>query len=158
MAKLGKFATPNLRQGAKGQRKQRNQIVKGQRKQRATKAYAYARTSTATNQDKAGLERQVEACRGAAGLNKDQIAMTVSEVISGGLPLAQRKTFMGLLTKPGVKKIFVESSRAVARDARVAEEVYQLSKKLGVQIIPADIPQLFAHVQNPALMRSNCKG
>ncbi|CAK0855899.1 unnamed protein product [Prorocentrum cordatum] len=60
----------------------------------------------------------------------------VSERISGSLPLAESQ---------GNKKLVVGESRAVARSAKVAEEIFDLSKKLGVTIIVADSPGLFDH-------------
>lgn len=46
--------------------------------------------------------------------------------------------------------IVCESSRAIARRASANEEIYQLSRKKGVQIIPADVPTLYKHDATPA--------
>ena len=75
---------------------------------------------------------------------------TVKEVISGSLPLAKRNKFLNLINgKNKVLKVFVESARAVARSAIVAEDAWKLSKENGVQIIPADLPYLFRHDASP---------
>jgi hypothetical protein len=52
-------------------------------------------------------------------------------------------------------KVLVESARAVARNALVAEAIYRRSVASGVEIIPADIPALLKHQPSPgeALMR-----
>ena len=44
----------------------------------------------------------------------------------------------------------MESVRALARDARVSDDYYQLSKTENKQIIPCDMPNLFKHDENPA--------
>jgi DNA invertase Pin-like site-specific DNA recombinase len=75
---------------------------------------------------------------------------TVKEVISGSLPLAKRDKFLNLINgKNKVLKVFVESARAVARSAIVAEDAWKLSKENEVQIIPADLPYLFKHDASP---------
>lgn len=81
---------------------------------------------------------------------------TISETKSGMLPLIERKEFSKILDgSSGVLKVFVESARAVARSAVIAEEAWKKSKASGVNIIPADIPALFKHDPNPgeSLMR-----
>ena len=77
----------------------------------------------------------------------------MSEVVSGSLPLDKRTAFVNFLGEcrdAGINKVYVESSRVVARDASVAEEFYKLSKNLGVTIVPADVPALYDHCPNPA--------
>lgn len=51
--------------------------------------------------------------------------------------------------------IYVESARAVARKATVAEDIYNFAKNHNVNIVPADIPKLFKHDCTPveAFMR-----
>ena len=84
------------------------------------------------------------------GVKGAQKVTTVKEVISGSVPLAKRDKFRSLIEgKHKVLKVFVESARAVARNALVAEEAWQLSKQNGVQIIPADLPFLFKHDASP---------
>ena len=51
---------------------------------------------------------------------------------SGSLPLDQRKAFKGLIEeapKRNIENIFVESARALSRDADVGEEIYKKSKE-----------------------------
>ena len=48
-----------------------------------------------------------------------------------------------------IEKIYVESVRAISRDADVAEEMYKQAKDKGVQIVPSDIPELCVLDLNP---------
>ena len=41
-------------------------------------------------------------------------------------------------------KIFVENARAIARTAKVGEDIYETAKERGIEIIAGDIPNLFA--------------
>jgi hypothetical protein len=76
----------------------------------------------------------------------------VSEVLSGKLPLQNRKLFNDLISGVyGKMKVYVESARAVARSTLIAEEAWAKSKASGVEIIPADAPDLFQHSPSPAL-------
>ena len=43
----------------------------------------------------------------------------------------------------------MESSRAVARSSSVAEQLFQASVEHGVQIVPADLPELYKHDATP---------
>ncbi|CAK0793643.1 unnamed protein product, partial [Prorocentrum cordatum] len=116
------------------------------------KAIVYSRTSSAANAgaDKGSEARQKKSGAAAARAYNDEIKF-VSERISGSLPLAERATFQTLLEEAskGNKKLFVGESRAVSRSAKVAEEIYDLSKKLGITIIVADAPGLFDHDPSP---------
>ena len=117
------------------------------------KAAIYARVSSAANKDGAGLSRQKAACRKAGADMKLDIVHSVAEVVSGSLPLEQRACFKELLQKcrcKGIQRILVEGSRAVARSAVSAEEVYQQSKQAGIEITPCDIPGLYTLDANPA--------
>ena len=88
------------------------------------------------------------------------------EVISGAAPVERRLQLMDLMvslaagpTKPTSKtkggqitkgkqvpnRIYTESSRDIARDLLVGEALYKMSVALGVQIVPADAPDLFKH-------------
>ena len=61
----------------------------------------------------------------------------ISQKVAGSLPMDQRKQFKELLAdapNAGIKKIFVESARAVSRDADVGEEIYKKAKEQGVEI------------------------
>ncbi|CAE8632280.1 unnamed protein product [Polarella glacialis] len=121
---------------------------------RATgKAAVYSRVSTKTNAKRGGVQRQSDASLHACRQQSLKVALSVAEVVSGSLPLDKRGVFQKLLhdcKEKNIKKLFVESTRAVARDANVTEALFQLSKKLGVSIIPSDVPDLFVHNPNPA--------
>lgn len=119
----------------------------------------YTRTSSLGKKVVGSKSRQVLKSSEAATCQKVRILKTVSEITSGSLPVDQRTTLLSLLSgqvpgmetvKPGNLKVFVESARAIARDANVAEQLYQLSKKSGVQIVSADMPGLFGHQPSPA--------
>jgi 2-C-methyl-D-erythritol 4-phosphate cytidylyltransferase len=72
----------------------------------------------------------------------------ITETISGMLPLKFRTKLAKLMDNASV--IVCESSRAIARKASVAEDLYQLAKERGVQIIASDLPDLYKHDCNPA--------
>lgn len=97
----------------------------------------------------ASKPRQVAAARARAKAAGEKIVKTVSEVISGTLPLHRRKQFMELLDNTHISKIYVESARAVARSSKVAQDVFEQSVAKKVQIVPADLPDLFKHDQTP---------
>jgi DNA invertase Pin-like site-specific DNA recombinase len=68
------------------------------------------------------------------------------------LSLNKRTKITNILNKTkgkDIQKICVESARAISRDANVAEEMYQKAREAGVQIVPADIPDLCALQPNP---------
>ena len=46
-------------------------------------------------------------------------------------------------------KIFVENARAIARTAKVGEDIYETAKERGIEIIADDIPNLFALKPRP---------
>ena len=62
---------------------------------------------------------------------------------------------MEILSGKKVTRVLVESARAVARSATVAEQAWKLAKENGVQIVAAEIPTLFKANANPGetLMR-----
>ena len=100
----------------------------------------------------AGHTRQLEAC-----LKKFKIApqkahaiVSIAETISGMLPLAKREHLVKLIEDPTISEVHVESCRAVARKAVVAEAMWELSKKHKTNIICADYPTLFKHDCSPA--------
>ena len=80
---------------------------------------------------------------------------TICEVISGSLPLDKRSTFQSMLsgTKFKIDKIFVESARAVSRDADVAEQIYKAAKAANVEIIPQDWTE--SHPSRPRWPRAS---
>ena len=68
-------------------------------------------------------------------------AQKVKDIISGAVPLAQRTKLMKLLNT--VTDIYVESSRALTRKSVVGEELFELARAKGVNIICSDFPNLF---------------
>ena len=56
-----------------------------------------------------------------------KLLKTITETVSGSLPLDKRATMKAMLEEAGtngIKHIFVESARAVARNVGTAEEIY----------------------------------
>jgi DNA invertase Pin-like site-specific DNA recombinase len=119
-------------------------VPKAQKKMRAA---IYTRISTKTNEKKSGTHRQLKSCQSKAKDDGVQVTRSVSEVVSGSLPASHR---VESVRAKSMDKIYVESVRAVARDAMVAEHYYEMSKRNGKEIIPADMPNLFKHDENPA--------
>ena len=75
-----------------------------------------------------------------------KLLKTITETVSGSLPLDKRATMKAMLEEAGtngIKHIFVESARAVARNMDTAEEIYRKACDLGIHIIPSDMPDLF---------------
>ena len=122
-------------------------VSKAQKKMRAA---IYTRISTKTNEKKSGTHRQLKSCQSKAKDDGVQVTRSVSQVVSGSLPASHRVAFNELMDRTDLNKIYVESVRALARDAMVAEHYYQMSKRTGKEIIPADMPNLFKHDENPA--------
>ena len=109
-----------------------------------TKGAIYTRTSSKSNEDGASSARQVAVAKIASARVGVHMAKTTVETISGSLPLDKRTTLKNMIEHHGgMKTIFVEGSSAVARNAKAAEEVYELARLHGVTIIPADVPDLF---------------
>ena len=61
------------------------------------KGAIYTRTSSKTNKHGASIIRQKEAAQRAAAQQQIMIVKTVSEVISGSLPMDKRKHFVNLM-------------------------------------------------------------
>ena len=117
------------------------------------KAAIYARVSSTSQKDGAGISRQNARCKATCKSIGAKVALEVSEVVSGSLPLKQRKIFNELMEKckdKGVSNIVVEGTRAFSRNAKVSETIYERSKELGLNIIPVDVPDLLEHNPNPA--------
>ena len=74
------------------------------------------RTSSKTNKQGASISRQKEAAQRAAAQQQTAIVKTASN--------------------KQITKIYFESVRALSRDATVAEQMYQQSKKANVQMTP----------------------
>jgi len=100
----------------------------------------------------AGHTRQLEAClkKTKISAQKSKAIVTIAETISGMLPLAKREHLVKLIQDPRISEVHVESCRAVARKAVVAEAMWELSKKHKTKIICADYPELFKHNCSPA--------
>ena len=80
-----------------------------------SKGAIYTRTSSKTNKDGASITRQKEASQRAAAQQQAAIVKTVSEVISGSLPMDKRKHFQKLMedtSNKQITKIYFESVRA----------------------------------------------
>ena len=84
------------------------------------KAAIYCRTSSKANQNSSSASRQKNAAKTAAEAQHSQVVTTIAEIVSGSLPLDQRGQFTKLMDMGAAKnldKIFIESTRALARDA-----------------------------------------
>lgn len=111
---------------------------------------AYIRTSTETNKHRGGKARAARAIAAAAGNTK--IDMVVHDIVSGCASMDKRSTLTDLLSKKahkGLKTIFVESSRDLARNVIVGEQLVDLSKRSGVRIVSACDPGLFDATDTP---------
>ena len=119
---------------AKKQRQAERRRKKQPQQSEEAKGALYCRTSSKANEHGASMPRQQAAGKSEAIMQKIPLVRTVCEVISGSLPMDQRKQFKNLLAEApnaGIKKIFVESARALSRDADVGEEIYKKSKEQG---------------------------
>jgi len=115
-------------------------------------ALTYRRISSRTNKDKSGFKRQKGSTEAYAKQNLLKVVGDLAEVVSGSIPVERRVGFKQLLEKAfatKVKKIVVENARAVARSMEANEELYKDSKRLGVEIIATDAPNLYKHAPNP---------
>jgi hypothetical protein len=115
-------------------------------------AYVYARVSTKTNKDKAGLTRQLEAARADAHRRALRVTASVCEVVSGTLPANQRTIFHELLDKAqknGVKEVIMENGRTLARDVVVSESLRQAAQARGIRLRSSDMQTMFDNNPNP---------
>ena len=124
-------------------------------KKNKTKAVIYSRVSSAANKDSASVNRQEKACRTLCSAKGWTVAKSVAEVISGSLPKDRRATFCKLLQtcqQHGIKRVVMEGCRTLARSARTAQDLFQMSKDAGVTLTTADIPGLLdpSEGSNPA--------
>ena len=104
----------------------------------------YTRTSSKANEDGASCSRQKAVAVMASTRTGIPVVKTMMETVSGSLPLDKRNALKDIIEDhKGIKTIFVESSRAIARSAKVAEGIFELAKEHGVAIIPADVPDLY---------------
>ena len=68
---------------------------------------------------------------------------TVSDCISGMLPVHRRQRLVDIITSGQFQAVFVESTRALSRKASVAEDLAIIANQYGVKLIPGDFPSLF---------------
>jgi len=94
---------------------------------------------------KASRPWQCAAATARTRASGDKIVAKIAEVVSGCLPTEQRQKLLSLITSQKFDKIYVESSRAIARTATAAEQIYDIAREHNVQIIPSDMPTLYAH-------------
>jgi DNA invertase Pin-like site-specific DNA recombinase len=114
------------------------------------KAFAYLRTSSATNvgSDKDSARRQRAAIDAYALANGVEIVGEFYDAaVSGADPVATRAGFAGMLEKiagNGVRRIVVETASRFARDLIVAETGFKMLQERGIELIAADSPESFA--------------
>jgi len=116
------------------------------------KGIIYSRTSSKANEHGASSKRQVQAAQRTALQQRVKIVSKVVETVSGSMPADRRNILNKLIDNAmhkGVNKIYVESCRAVARSADANESLYKRAVKNGVDIIPADMPNLYAKNPTP---------
>jgi DNA invertase Pin-like site-specific DNA recombinase len=114
-------------------------------------AYAYIRTSSATNvgPDKDSHKRQLEAIEGYAATAAFKVVLPpfYDAAVSGTDPIHDRPGFSSLLLSidenPDVKTILLETASRFARDLIVQETGYQLLRDRGIDLIAVDSPDGF---------------
>ena len=113
------------------------------------KAYAYLRTSSATNvgADKDSDKRQMRAIEAYAEAAGFEIVGTYYDLaVSGTDPIDARPGMMALLDavlSNGTRTIIVESPDRFARDAVVQELGHRMLRERGVELIPSTAPDYF---------------
>jgi DNA invertase Pin-like site-specific DNA recombinase len=113
-----------------------------------TKAFAYLRTSSATNAgaDKDSDKRQVAAIEAYAKAHGIEIVGSYYDVQSGADPILERAGFRDMLTAivgNGVRTILVESPDRFARDLMVQMVGHDHLRSLGVELVPTTAPDYF---------------
>jgi len=109
-----------------------------------TKAFAYLRTSSATNvgADKDSDKRQRAAINAYAKAHRIEIVDTFyDEAVKGADPVNTRPAFSAMLKAilgNGVRVIVVESASRFARDLIVQETGFAYLRELGVTLLAAD--------------------
>ncbi|HEY1433467.1 MAG TPA: recombinase family protein [Stellaceae bacterium] len=123
-----------------------------------TKAFAYLRTSTATNAgaDKDSDKRQRSAILGFAQANKFEVVGEFYDVdVRGADPIHTRPAFAEMLQAilgNGVRHVLVESASRFSRDLIVQETGHQYLKDLGISLIAVDSPDSFVDETPTAVM------
>jgi DNA invertase Pin-like site-specific DNA recombinase len=114
-----------------------------------TKAFAYLRTSTATNagENKDSDKRQRQAITAYAKAHGFEIADEYYDAdTKGSEPVYLRPAFsrmLAVIAGNGVRTIIVENASRFARDLIVQETGYQYLRDLGITLIAADDPDAF---------------
>jgi len=123
-----------------------------------TQAFAYLRTSSATNvgADKDSDKRQRQAIQAYAKAHKIEIAGEFYDAdTKGAEPVTSRPAFAEMLAAiagNGVRAVIVETASRFARDLIVQETGYQYLRDLGVTLIAADDPDAFTSDTPTAVM------
>jgi DNA invertase Pin-like site-specific DNA recombinase len=116
---------------------------------RIAKAFAYYRTSSATNvgADKDSLMRQQSAVETYAYANGIEIVRAFYDAaVSGSDPIAERKGFAEMLeaiAANGVRAILVETANRFARDLIIQETGWKFLTSQGVKLVAVDSPKAF---------------
>jgi DNA invertase Pin-like site-specific DNA recombinase len=114
-----------------------------------SKAFAYLRTSSATNvgEKKDSDKRQRHAIEAYARANGFTIEAEFYDAdTKGAEPIYQRPAFAEMLATiagNGIRTIIVETASRFARDLIVQETGYQYLRDLGITLIVADDPDAF---------------
>lgn len=111
------------------------------------KAFAYTRTSSASNVGGDFGERQLTAIRAYAKAAKIEIVDIYSDdAVRGDNVIENRPGFASMLEKllsNGVRTILVETANRFTRDLIVQEVGYEMLKARGITLIAADKPDAF---------------
>lgn len=123
-----------------------------------TKAFAYLRTSSATNvgPEKDSDKRQMEAIERYAKRNDINIVGKYYDAgVKGSDPIMERPGFSAMIydaAKRGVRLILVESPDRFARDLIVQITGHELLKTHDMQLIPTTTPDFFLEDTPTAVM------
>jgi DNA invertase Pin-like site-specific DNA recombinase len=111
------------------------------------KAFAYLRTSSATNVGGDSDKRQRGAVQAFAKANKFEVAGEYYDAdVRGADPIHTRPAFGQMLEailSNGVRTILVETASRLSRDLIVQETGHQYLKDLGIALIAVDSPESF---------------
>ena len=113
------------------------------------KAFAYLRTSSATNigEDKDSGRRQAQAIEAYAKRAGNKLVGTFyDEAVKGSDPIDTRPGFAAMLEAleaNGTKTIIVETANRFARDLMVQEVGFAMLRARGIDLIAADSPSSF---------------
>jgi DNA invertase Pin-like site-specific DNA recombinase len=122
------------------------------------KAFAYFRTSSATNvgSDKDSLARQTSAVEAYAAAQGIEIVQSFYDAaVSGADAIDARPGFAAMLEAiagNGVRQILVETANRFARDLIVQETGHKYLKQQGIELIAVDSPTSFLDDTPTAIM------